>query len=130
MTDWSPQLARQTYSVPYWSEGYYDVDDGGRVVVRPRGDAGPSVALAEVVERARGNGAKLPLLVRFPDILGDRLRRLQGAFARAMDELDYAGGYNAVYPSKVTQRAGVAGVGAVEGTRGGPPKKAKGPPSQ
>ena len=78
MTDWSPDQARQTYSVPYWSEGYYDVDDAGRVVVRPRGDGGPSVALAEVVERARGNGAKLPLLVRFPDILGDRLRRLQG----------------------------------------------------
>src|SRR5690606_5959278 len=115
MTDWSTQLARQTYSVPYWSEGYYDVDEGGRVVVRPRGVDGPSVALAEVVERARANGAKLPLLVRFPDILGDRLRRLQHAFAGAMDELGYPGGYTAVYPIKVNQHAGVAGMLAAHG---------------
>lgn len=115
MTDWSPDQARQTYSVPYWSEGYYDVDDAGRVVVRPRGDGGPSVALAEVVERARGNGAKLPLLVRFPDILGDRLRRLQGAFAHAMEESEYTGGYTAVYPIKVNQHAGVAGMLAAHG---------------
>ncbi|MGH8074663.1 MAG: arginine decarboxylase, partial [Lysobacter sp.] len=47
---------------------------------------------------------------RFPDILGDRLRKLQGAFAQAMDEASYPGGYTAVYPIKVNQHQGVAGV--------------------
>jgi arginine decarboxylase len=86
MPTWSPDQARKTYSIPHWSEGYFDVDGGGRVVVRPRGDAGPAIALPEVVDAARASGAKLPLLVRFPDILGDRLRRLQAAFARAQAE--------------------------------------------
>ncbi len=109
MPTWSPDQARKTYSIPHWSEGYFDVDAAGRVVVRPRGAGGPSIALPEVVDAARAGGAKLPLLVRFPDILGDRLARLQAAFARAQAEWDYAGGYTAVYPIKVNQHAGVAG---------------------
>ncbi|QOW21932.1 arginine decarboxylase [Novilysobacter avium] len=109
MSHWSIDQARKTYSVPHWSEGYFDVDDQGRVTVRPRGANGPEVALPEVVDQARANGAKLPLLVRFPDILGDRLGKLQAAFCQAMADADYAGGYTAVYPIKVNQHQGVAG---------------------
>ena len=103
MSDWSIDQARQTYSIPYWSEGFYDVDAAGRIIVRPRGDTGPAVALPEIVDQARANGAKLPLLVRFPDILGDRLSKLQAAFAQAQADWEYQGGYTAVYPIKVNQ---------------------------
>jgi arginine decarboxylase len=109
MTAWSPDQARKTYSIPHWSEGYFDIDGAGRVSVHPRGAQGPAIALPEVVDAARANGAKLPLLVRFPDILGDRLGKLQSAFAQAMTEWEYAGGYTAVYPIKVNQHQGVAG---------------------
>jgi arginine decarboxylase len=109
MTAWSTEHARKTYSIPHWSEGYYDVDDGGRVVVRPLGADGLAVPLPEIVDKAMERGAKLPLLLRFPDILGDRLRRLQAAFAQAQADSDYTGGYTAVYPIKVNQHAGVAG---------------------
>jgi arginine decarboxylase len=109
MPSWSLDQARKTYSIPHWSEGYFDVDAGGRVVVRPRGVDGPAIALPEVVDAARANGAKLPLLVRFPDILGDRLGKLQAAFAQAQADWGYRGGYTAVYPIKVNQHQGVAG---------------------
>jgi arginine decarboxylase len=109
MTAWSIDDARKTYSIPHWAEGYYDVDAAGRIVVRPNGADGPAVALAEAVDSALATGAKLPLLVRFPQILGDRLARLQAAFAQAQKDWDYAGGYTAVYPIKVNQHAGVAG---------------------
>jgi arginine decarboxylase len=115
MADWSTEHARRAYSIPHWSEGYFDVDDGGRVVVRPRGADGPAIALPEIVDAARAAGAKLPLLLRFPDILGDRLGRLQAAFASAMADWEYPGGYTAVYPIKVNQHAGVAGALAVHG---------------
>ena len=109
MTDWSLELARKTYSIPHWADGYYDVDAQGRIAVRPKGAAGPAVALPEVVDAAMAQGAKLPMLVRFPDVLGDRLRKLQAAFAQAQQDWDYAGGYTAVYPIKVNQHQGVAG---------------------
>ncbi|GAE50744.1 arginine decarboxylase [Xanthomonas arboricola pv. pruni str. MAFF 311562] len=108
MSDWSLDQARKTYSIPHWADGYFDVNDAGHVVVTPTSD-GPSVSLPEVVDAARAAGAKLPLLVRFPDILGQRLGKLQAAFAQAQSEWDYAGGYTAVYPIKVNQHRGVAG---------------------
>ncbi|WP_133500223.1 arginine decarboxylase [Cognatilysobacter terrigena] len=109
MSDWSTDLARKTYSIPYWSEGYYDVDAAGRVSVHPQGANGPSIALAEAVDRALDGGVQLPLLVRFPQILSDRLRKLQDAFAWAINETGYGGGYTAVYPIKVNQHQSVAG---------------------
>ncbi|HET6545807.1 MAG TPA: biosynthetic arginine decarboxylase [Rhodanobacteraceae bacterium] len=111
---WNIDAARRVYAVSHWGEGYFDIDAAGRVVVRPRSDDGAAVVLSEVVDAARAQGLRLPLLVRFGDILRDRLVRLQVAFAKAMAEFDYAGGYTAVYPIKVNQQASVAG----EFTRG------------
>ena len=118
MSGWNIERARRTYSIPHWGEGYFDVDANGRIVVKPRGTDGASIALPEAVDRALADGMKLPLLLRFSDILGDRLRRLQGAFAHAMDELDYSGGYTAIYPIKVNQHLGVAGELVAHGREG------------
>lgn len=109
MSEWSIDQARKTYSIPHWADGYFDVDAAGRMIVRPQGQGGPVVALSEVVDAARANGARLPMLVRFPDILGQRLSKLQAAFAQAQADWDYVGGYTAVYPIKVNQHRGVAG---------------------
>ena len=109
MTDWSLDQARKTYSIPHWADGYFDVDQAGHMVVRPTGADGPVVSLPDVVDQARANGAKLPLLVRFPDILGQRLGKLQAAFQQAQADWEYPGGYTAVYPIKVNQHRGVAG---------------------
>ncbi len=109
MTAWSPDLARKTYSIPHWSDGYFDVDDRGRIVVRPKGANGPVIPLPDVIDASLAQGGNLPVLVRFPDILGDRLGKLQTAFAQARKDWDYAGGYTAVYPIKVNQHEAVAG---------------------
>ncbi len=109
MSAWSLEDARRTWSIAHWGEGYFDIDASGRVTVHPRGKQGPAIALPEAVEAALAEGLKLPLLLRFSDILGDRLARLQGAFAQAMEDLEYAGGYTAVYPIKVNQHRSVAG---------------------
>jgi len=115
---WNTEAARHTYAVPYWGDGYVDVGDDGAIVMRPRGAAGPALSLPQIVDRARAEGLRLPLLVRFPDILADRLARLQGAFARAIADYEYAGGYTAIYPIKVNQQRGVAGELVAAGEQG------------
>ena len=115
---WNADAARAQYAISHWGEGYFDVDERGRLSVRPRGANGPAVALPDIVEAARARGSRLPLLVRFADILRHRLERLQGAFASAMREWNYAGGYCAVYPVKVNQQKGVAGELAAAGRAG------------
>lgn len=115
---WNTDSARHTYAVPHWGDGYVDVNPAGEIVMRPRGASGPALSLPQIVERARGEGLRLPLLVRFPDILADRLARLQDAFAKAIGEWNYAGGYTAIYPIKVNQQRGVAGELVAAGTHG------------
>jgi arginine decarboxylase len=115
---WSLDLARHTYSIPYWADGYFDVDARGRMCALPKGAGGPVIPLQEVLERASADGFKLPLLVRFSDILTDRLKKLQAAFRETMSELDYTGGYTAVYPIKVNQNFGVASALAAHGGDG------------
>ncbi len=112
---WDREAARQTYAMPYWSEGYFDIDDGGRVLACPQGTGGPVAALADVVAAARAEGLRLPLLLRFPEILQHRRGALQRAFAVAMQAHGYGGGYTAVYPIKVNQQRSVAGALAAGG---------------
>ncbi|MGE5167791.1 MAG: arginine decarboxylase, partial [Deltaproteobacteria bacterium] len=104
---WNADAARTQYAIAHWGENYFDVDKAGHLSVCPRGADGPAIALPDIVDSACSQGARLPLLVRFADILTHRLARLQGAFANAMREWDYAGGYSAVYPVKVNQQHGV-----------------------
>ena len=53
MTDWSPDLARKTYSIPHWADGYFDVDAQGRIVVRPKGGEGTGLLLARAANEAQ-----------------------------------------------------------------------------
>jgi arginine decarboxylase len=115
---WNIDVARHTYAVPYWSDGYVDIHPSGHMLIRPHGPDGPGFSLPDMVERARAEGLRLPLLLRFPDILADRLARLQGAFAKAIGEWHYAGGYTAVYPIKVNQQRGVVAELVAAGAEG------------
>jgi arginine decarboxylase len=117
-SDWSTDVARDTYAMAHWGDGYVDADAGGDIVIRPRGPTGPALSLPGIVARARDEGLRLPLLVRFPDILADRLSKLQDAFAKAIGEWNYSGGYTAIYPIKVNQQRGVAGELVAAGTHG------------
>ncbi|MGC3875322.1 biosynthetic arginine decarboxylase [Halomonas sp. GXIMD04776] len=98
--------ARRTYNIDQWGSGYFDVDDQGHAVVRPLGNEieGPALPLKSLVEQLRGAGLRLPVLVRFTDILHDRVEQLCAAFDAAMLEESYIGGYTAVYPIKVNQQ--------------------------
>jgi len=103
--DWTLQQAKDTYAVAHWSDGYFDIDSQGRVVALPHRDPGKgTVVLAEVVAALEKEGLSLPALIRFPDILQDRVTRLTLAFARAGREYGYQGGYTPVYPIKVNQQ--------------------------
>ncbi len=115
---WTCDSARHTYAMAHWSDGYVDIDDRGQIVMRPQGPQGPALSLPQIVDRACAEGLRLPLLVRFPDILAHRLARLQAAFTKALGEWDYAGGYTAIYPIKVNQQRGVAGELVAAGTSG------------
>lgn len=98
--------ARRIYNIDQWGSGYFDVDDQGHALVRPQGGetGAPALPLDALVEQLREAGLRLPVLVRFIDILHDRVEQLCAAFDTAMHEERYSGGYTAVYPIKVNQQ--------------------------
>ena len=109
---WNADRARERYNLPQWGEGYFDVSgagaSAGHVLVRPFRDAsGPAIDLYEIARRLPLEGLDLPVLVRFNNILEDRVDALTGAFAHEIEDLGYQGRYTAVYPIKVNQQADV-----------------------
>ena len=107
MTDWTIEQARQTYNVAHWSEGYFDINAAGQVLAKPRPQQTNGINLSRLVEDVKALHLSLPVLVRFIDILHDRVDTLCDSFAEAMQEKDYGGGYTAIYPIKVNQQHSV-----------------------
>ena len=100
---WTIKQARNRYSLPYWGEGYVDINTQGNLVVRPRRDQ-RQVDLRELAGACQDQGLSLPVLVRFNDILHDRVAGLVAAFRDAAAQHDFKGVYTAVYPIKVNQQ--------------------------
>jgi arginine decarboxylase len=98
------QVALQNYGIARWGDGYFEIGPDGRLVARPRPSSPATVDLYQVAHEVRDAGLSWPVLVRFTDILRDRVAALRGAFARACTELGYPGSYTAIYPIKVNQQ--------------------------
>jgi arginine decarboxylase len=91
------------YNIDHWSNRYFSLNDRGDVAVNVK-SAGNSCALPDIVKAALEQDLELPLLVRFPHILHDRVRLLSQAFASAIDYFEYQGSYTPIYPIKVNQQ--------------------------
>jgi len=105
MADWDIQKARDVYNTARWGGGYFDINAAGEVIARPdRNPHGPGISLPALAAEVRAAGLSLPVLVRFTDILRDRVSSLCRAFDDAMATDGYQGRYTAVYPIKVNQQ--------------------------
>ena len=69
----------------------------------PHPKSAVSVDLKKLIDELRERDIALPILLRFTDILRDRVIKLHDAFANAIREHDYKGEYRCVYPIKVNQ---------------------------
>ncbi|MAA72728.1 MAG: arginine decarboxylase [Bermanella sp.] len=96
------QQARDVYNIEHWSEGFFDVNPDGDVVVSPFDNV--ALSFKDLVELANKDGLALPLLMRFPAILHDRVSAINHAFKSASQLHDYQGSYTSVYPIKVNQQ--------------------------
>ncbi|ACL74193.1 biosynthetic arginine decarboxylase [Thioalkalivibrio sulfidiphilus] len=109
MTAWTLDQARALYNIGNWNGGYFHINDRGRVCLRvPERPEHPGVDLFELAQSLRESGqSSLPVLIRFQDILTDRVHRLRQAFDNARAETGFTGNYTAVYPIKVNQQRSV-----------------------
>jgi len=97
---WSIEASEALYRLPGWGEPYFSINSAGHILVSPQGDRGGSLDLFHLVEALRQRNLDLPLLIRFSDILADRIERLNACFARAIARYNYSNAYRGVYPIK------------------------------
>ncbi|MDK3155830.1 biosynthetic arginine decarboxylase [Kamptonema cortianum] len=102
-THWTIEDSEELYRINGWGDPYFSINAAGHVTVSPRGDRGGSLSLYELVDALKQRNLNLPLLLRFPDILEDRIERLNACFAKAIARYNYPGYYRGVYPVKCNQ---------------------------
>ncbi|MBS0262227.1 MAG: biosynthetic arginine decarboxylase [Planctomycetes bacterium] len=107
-----------TYDVEAWGAGYFEIGPQGNLLVRPaRGDA-RYASLKEIVDHLiTARQLKSPLLLRFPQLLENQLRRLHEAYERATQEFRYTGRHFPVFPLKVNPRREVVETFLKTGTK-------------
>ena len=101
---WSTEQSAQTYAINNWGDGYFSINASGHVCVKPSSDKDIELDLYEIAQSLNDKNLSLPVLVRFTDILKDRVTRLSRAFQKACANNNYQGKYIPVYPIKVNQQ--------------------------
>ncbi len=103
-SSWTIEDSEKLYRIQGWGEPYFSINAAGHITVSPKGDRGGSLDLLELVEALRQRNLGLPLLIRFSDILEDRIERLNACFAKAIARYKYPGKYQGVFPVKCNQQ--------------------------
>ncbi len=102
MKKWHIEDSAELYNIHGWGVNYFDINEKGHVVVTPKKD-GVQIDLREVVDELALRDISAPVLLRFPDILDNRIERMSQCFKKASEEYGFKGECYAVYPIKVNQ---------------------------
>ncbi|RUT00532.1 biosynthetic arginine decarboxylase [Dulcicalothrix desertica PCC 7102] len=101
---WTIEDSEDLYRIDGWGQPYFSINAAGHITVSPKGDRGGSLDLYDLVNALKQRNLGLPLLIRFSDILEDRIERLNACFAKAIARYNYPGVYRGVFPVKCNQQ--------------------------
>ena len=102
MKKWSIEDSREMYNIKGWGASYFDINEEGNVSVSPCKDEA-QIDLREIVDELSLRDVTPPLLLRFPDILDNRIEKTANCFKRAAEEYEYKAQNFIIYPIKVNQ---------------------------
>src|SRR5439155_15974096 len=80
---WKIQDALETYGCRHWGKGYFSINKAGHVTVHPNKKPDQAIDLKVLIDQLQARGIQLPILLRFTDILRNRVGELHDAFDAA-----------------------------------------------
>jgi arginine decarboxylase len=101
---WTVTDASELYEIDRWGKGYFSIGANGHVRVHATKEPERAIDLKQLVDHLQLRGIGLPILIRFRDILRQRLADIHGAFQAAIAQHQYENKYFCVYPIKVNQQ--------------------------
>ncbi len=102
MRKWRIEDSAELYNINGWGLKYFSINEKGHVAVTPR-EGSASVDLKELMDELQVRDVTSPILLRFPDILDNRIDKISKCFKQAADEYGYTAKNFIVYPIKVNQ---------------------------
>ena len=102
MKKWTIEDSKELYNINGWGINYFSVNEKGNVYVSPCKDE-TQIDLREVMDELALRDVTPPVLLRFPDILDNRIEKTASCFSKAAKEYDYKGENFVIYPIKVNQ---------------------------
>lgn len=102
MKKWRVEDSAELYNINGWGVNYFDINEKGHVYVTPRKD-GVQIDLKELMDELDSRNITAPVLLRFPDILDNRIEKTATCFQKAAKEYNFNGDHFIVYPIKVNQ---------------------------
>lgn len=102
MRKWRIEDSEELYNINGWGVSYFGINDKGHVYVSPLKD-GVQVDLKELVDELAERDITAPVLLRFPDILDNRIEKTADCFNRAAKQYNFQAEQFIIYPIKVNQ---------------------------
>lgn len=102
MRRWRIEDSAELYNITGWGLKYFSINDNGHVLVTPR-EGCASVDLKELMDELQIRDITAPVLLRFPDILDNRIEKISRCFKQAAEEYKYGAQNFIIYPIKVNQ---------------------------
>ena len=101
------QTVKKEYGIEHWGIGYFDINAHGNLTVSPAKERHSAIDVKGVIDDLTAKNVSLPVLLRFPQILANQMKKLHESFHEAIDEYGYTGSYLPAYPIKVNQNCQV-----------------------
>jgi len=102
MRKWRIEDSAELYNITGWGVDYFSINDKGNVTVTPKAGSG-TVDIKELIDELALRDVATPLLIRFPDILDNRIEIISKCFQNATEEYQYKAQNFIIYPIKVNQ---------------------------
>ena len=102
MRKWRIEDSAELYNINGWGLKYFSINEKGHVAVTPR-EGYASVDLKELMDELQVRDVTSPVLLRFPDILDNRIEKISKCFQQAAEEYGYTSKNFIIYPIKVNQ---------------------------
>ncbi|MCQ2247321.1 MAG: biosynthetic arginine decarboxylase [Bacteroidaceae bacterium] len=102
MKKWRIEDSEELYNIKGWGVNYFGINEKGHVYVTPR-KSSVQVDLKELVDDLASRHVTAPVLLRFPDILDNRIEKTSDCFNKAAKSYEYNGEHFIIFPIKVNQ---------------------------
>lgn len=102
MKKWTIEDSEELYNIKGWGTSYFGINEKGHVYVTPCKD-NTQIDLCDVMDELALRDVRPPVLLRFPDILDNRIEKMAQCYDKARQEYGYQGKSYIIYPIKVNQ---------------------------